>query len=79
MQTNRRFVEDKHRITLPFSHLAGQFQTLCFPAGKARGFLAKRQITQPQIFQYGQSLAHAFHVMAGLQRGLHIHGHQLRQ
>ena len=58
MQPDRRLIKHKHRIRLSFSHFAGKFQPLCLSAGKARCFLAQRQIAQSQIFEHFQPLMH---------------------
>ena len=62
---------------LPIS--LGQLQPLCFSAGKARRFLAQRQVAKAQLLEYLQPLTDSFHLFAEVDRGVHIHIHQFRQ
>ena len=79
MQPNRWLIEYKDRIRLSFSHLAGKLQPLCLSTRQARRLLAQRQVTESQILQYLQALAHNLPLRRCFQRSIHIHIHQLWQ
>ena len=79
MQTNRWLVKDKHAVILSFAHLARQLQALRLAAGKARGLFTECQISKSQMLQHFQSLLYRFQSIAGQDRRIDIHLHQLWQ
>src|SRR5262245_40403661 len=59
MQTRCRFVQDVERMLGPLklAQFCGQLDALRFTAGKRRGGLPEREVTQPEVIEYLNLLA----------------------
>ncbi len=60
MQPDGRFIEDKRRIALSFSHFAGQFQPLSLTAGESWCFLPQCEVSKSKVMQHLQALLQEF-------------------
>ena len=79
VEADAGLIENEHRVGLGAADLAGQLEALGLAAGEAGRLFAQRQVSQTQLLQCLQALAHCLHPAAERKGGVDVHIHQLRQ